>query len=185
MAGTRVRLNGDDYKLHAAAHAAGGIDAVAGAGGGGYSVVQDEGAAQIARAILNFVGTGVTVTDDGTRTVITIPGGTGIPAGSVVSETTYGQAPAVGSSTNYARQDHTHGTPLDPDMADFTTQLDYDGSGNLIYLGRAQPATSTAAAAWQIKRFTYTSGNLVAVEFAGGAATFASAWTNRASLSYS
>jgi len=39
------------------------------------------------------------------------PAGGGTPATSVVSETTAGQSAAVGSSTNYARQDHTHGTP--------------------------------------------------------------------------
>lgn len=29
----------------------------------------------------------------------------------VVSEQNYSQSPAVGTSTNYAREDHTHGTP--------------------------------------------------------------------------
>jgi hypothetical protein len=38
-------------------------------------------------------------------------GGGGTPAVSVVAETTYGAASAVGTGTNYARQDHTHGTP--------------------------------------------------------------------------
>ena len=33
------------------------------------------------------------------------------PATTVVSEVSYGQAPSVGTSTNYAREDHTHGTP--------------------------------------------------------------------------
>src|SRR5690606_15609358 len=32
-------------------------------------------------------------------------------ASSVVSETAYGQSPVVGTSDNYARQDHSHGTP--------------------------------------------------------------------------
>ena len=40
----------------------------------------------------------------------TIPSGL-TPASTVVSETSYGQAPSVGTSTNYAREDHTHGTP--------------------------------------------------------------------------
>ena len=39
-----------------------------------------------------------------------IPGGL-TPATTVVSETSYGQAASVGTSTNYAREDHTHGTP--------------------------------------------------------------------------
>lgn len=40
----------------------------------------------------------------------TIPSGL-TPATSVVNETSYGQAPSVGISTDYARADHTHGTP--------------------------------------------------------------------------
>lgn len=34
-----------------------------------------------------------------------------VPATAVVIETTYGQGPAVGGGTRYAREDHTHGTP--------------------------------------------------------------------------
>lgn len=37
--------------------------------------------------------------------------GTGQAAASVVAETSFGAASATGVSTNYARQDHTHGTP--------------------------------------------------------------------------
>ena len=43
--------------------------------------------------------------------------GGGTPAVSVTSETTYGIAPAVGTATNYARQDHTHGSPTAPTAA--------------------------------------------------------------------
>ena len=43
--------------------------------------------------------------------------GGGTPAVSVTSETTYGLSPAVGGSTNYARQDHTHGSPTAPTAA--------------------------------------------------------------------
>jgi hypothetical protein len=46
------------------------------------------------------------------RTVASL-GGAG--AGSVITtETAFGQSSAVGTSTNYAREDHTHGTPTDP-----------------------------------------------------------------------
>lgn len=41
-------------------------------------------------------------------------GGGGVPAITVVTETGWAQASAVGTSTNYARQDHTHGTPATP-----------------------------------------------------------------------
>jgi hypothetical protein len=40
--------------------------------------------------------------------------GSGTPAATVTDETTWGIAPSVGVSTNYAREDHTHGTPAEP-----------------------------------------------------------------------
>lgn len=43
--------------------------------------------------------------------------GAGTPASTVASETTYGITPAVGTDTEYARQDHTHGSPADPGVA--------------------------------------------------------------------
>jgi hypothetical protein len=43
--------------------------------------------------------------------------GAGTPASTVASETTYGIAAAVGVGTDYARNDHTHGSPADPDVA--------------------------------------------------------------------
>lgn len=39
------------------------------------------------------------------------------PAGTVVAETTFGMAPVVGTSLDYARADHTHGTPTLPSLA--------------------------------------------------------------------
>jgi hypothetical protein len=44
-------------------------------------------------------------------------GGSGTPATTVVSETTYGQSTAVGTSELYARADHSHGTPALPTAA--------------------------------------------------------------------
>lgn len=43
-----------------------------------------------------------------------VPAGGASPATTVTSETTYGITPAVGTSENYARQDHTHGSPTAP-----------------------------------------------------------------------
>lgn len=50
-----------------------------GGGGGGYTIVQDEGVALPVQSTLNFVGAGVTATNDAgsSRTLITIPGGGG------------------------------------------------------------------------------------------------------------
>lgn len=41
----------------------------------------------------------------------------GTPASTVTNETSWGIAPAVGTSTAYARADHTHGTPAEPGAA--------------------------------------------------------------------
>ncbi len=41
----------------------------------------------------------------------TYAGGSGTPATTVTDETTFGITPAVGTDTEYARQDHTHGSP--------------------------------------------------------------------------
>jgi len=46
-------------------------------GGGGGHVIEDEGTPLAQRADLNFVGGGVTATDAGGKTVVTIPGGSG------------------------------------------------------------------------------------------------------------
>jgi len=48
--------------------------------------------------------------DDGTWA----SAGGGTPSESVVSETSFGQSPAAGTSANYSKGDHTHGTPTDP-----------------------------------------------------------------------
>jgi hypothetical protein len=45
------------------------------AGSGGYATVQDEGVNVTTRTTLNFVGSGVTATDSGSVTTVTIPGG--------------------------------------------------------------------------------------------------------------
>jgi hypothetical protein len=57
----------------------------------------------------------------------------------VVSETSYGQAAAVGTSTNYARADHSHGTPAVPAHAALSA-LGWASSGHT--------GSSTAVAAW-------------------------------------
>ncbi len=44
------------------------------AGAGGYTTMQEEGVSLTPRSTVNFVGAGVTVTDNGTNTVVTVPG---------------------------------------------------------------------------------------------------------------
>lgn len=68
----------------------------------------------------------------------------------------------------------------------FTRLMEYDGSGNLIYYGRAAPGTAASAAAWSIMELTYdVNDNLTSIQWAGGTKAFEHVWDNRASLSYS
>lgn len=61
------------------------------------------------------------------------------PASSVVTETSYGQSSATGTSSSYAREDHTHGTVALPAHSS-TTGLAWTSSGHT--------GSSTAVAAW-------------------------------------
>jgi len=59
-------------------------------------------------------GSNITITDGGAGSTVTIAATVPtVPtaASTVVAETSYGQSSAVGTSTSYARADHTHGTP--------------------------------------------------------------------------
>jgi hypothetical protein len=77
---------------------------VTGGGGAGYGTVQDEGVARTQRGTLNFVGAGVTVTDDATnlRTLVTIPSGGGGGGALSVLNVKTDYAAAGNGSTNDA-----------------------------------------------------------------------------------
>jgi hypothetical protein len=68
-----------------------------------------------ARALKIVAGTNVTLTTTTTggtaTTTIAATGGGGTPATTVVSATSYGQSSVVGTGTDYARADHSHGSP--------------------------------------------------------------------------
>ena len=64
-----------------------------------------------------------------------------------------------------------------------TERFDYDGSGNLIYVGIAHPKELTSEAVWQIRKFAYDgSGNLMSVMYANGSKKFDQIWDDRAGL---
>jgi len=67
----------------------------------------------------------------------------------------------------------------------YVTQLDYDSDNNLIYLGIAKIGEATSAAGWQVRRLTWTSGNLTAIEWADGDFEFDNVWDDRTTGSYS
>lgn len=49
-------------------------------------VIEDEGVSLPQRAVMNFAGPGVTVTDDGTKTLVTVTGGGGGGGGHVIED---------------------------------------------------------------------------------------------------
>jgi hypothetical protein len=69
-----------------------------GGSGGSAHVVQDEGTPLTQRANLNFVGAGVTATDDSPDTVVTIPGGMTALTGDVTASGTGSQAATVANN---------------------------------------------------------------------------------------
>lgn len=94
-------------------------------------------------------GLDLTVADNITEVTNNISGGAGTPATSVVTETAFGQASVVGVSTNYARQDHTHGTPAAPAApAEKKTLSGYEDPGTVTLV--------TAQWMFQYKRLTLT-----------------------------
>lgn len=91
-------------------------------------------------------------TTSGVASLITNRGGAVVstsltPAASVVTETSHGQASAVGTSLNYARQDHTHGSPssivgLTGTKAQFNTAV---SDGDILYVGDVTQYTDEMA----------------------------------------
>lgn len=66
-------------------------------------------------------------------------GGGGTPSTTVVSETTPGLQPVVGVSTNYARGDHSHGSPSVPAHTALSA---------LAWASAGHTGSATAVAAW-------------------------------------
>ena len=64
----------------------------------------------------------------------------------------------------------------------YTILLEYDGSHNLVYLGRAIRESLTSEPNWQIEQFTYSGTDLVSIKLAS--TQFDTVWDNRAGLTY-
>lgn len=91
-------------------------------------------------------GTNVTITDTEVGGVLEVTiaasgggGGGGTPSSTVVSETTPGLSPVVGVSTDYARGDHSHGSPPIPA---------HTALSSLAWTAAGHTGSSTAVAAW-------------------------------------
>jgi len=66
----------------------------------------------------------------------------------------------------------------------FTTAIEYSGD-NAIYVGEAEPGSAKSAAAWRIKKITYSGSNPTDIQWAEGNGNFNKIWNNRAGYSYS
>ena len=68
----------------------------------------------------------------------------------------------------------------------YMTALDYDSSGNLIYIGKANMGSSKADAVWSIRKLVYdASNNLTDMLWANGDGAFNNIWNNKTAISYS
>ena len=67
----------------------------------------------------------------------------------------------------------------------YTIAIDYDGSGNMIYVGKAYLGSSKADGVWSIRKFVYNGSNLTDIQWANGDGAFNNIWNNRVSISYS
>ena len=67
-----------------------------------------------------------------------------------------------------------------------STAIEYDASGNAIYIGKAGPGATKAQELWQIKKLTYdASGNCTDIQFASGSLAFDKIWNSRTGYNYS
>lgn len=108
-----------------------------------------------ARVALIKPGTNVTFSETvvGDKLEVTIAasgggGGGGTPASSVVSETSFGLSPAVGTSSDYARGDHSHGSPTVPLASSVVAETSFGQSsatGTSTSVARADHTHGTPA----------------------------------------
>lgn len=67
-----------------------------------------------------------------------------------------------------------------------TQRIEYDGSGNAIYIGLAPVGSLTSAPVWQVQKLTYDGSNrFIYNQFADGDDAFDNIYDDRASLNYS
>jgi hypothetical protein len=64
-------------------------------------------------------------------------------------------------------------------------KVEYDGSNNAIYVGRAFPGVLATSALWQIFKMEYnSSGNMTTLRWADKNDAFDKIWNNRTSYNY-
>lgn len=67
----------------------------------------------------------------------------------------------------------------------YATRTDSATTANVMYVGKAAIASTTASATWQVFKMDETTIDTLIITWADGNANFDNIWNNRASLSYS
>ena len=68
----------------------------------------------------------------------------------------------------------------------FTKLIEWDGSGNPIYIGDAEPGTLSSSLKWRIKKISWDgSGNPISIKWAEGSREFKYNWDIRSDYTYS
>ena len=87
------------------------------------------------KGIEKLLGVGCTITNpNGPVTTVTVTGGVS-PATTVTGPDTFGAAAVVGTGTKYARDDHDHGLPANPQRTPATTVTGPDAFGAAAVVG--------------------------------------------------
>jgi hypothetical protein len=67
----------------------------------------------------------------------------------------------------------------------YTTKLEYDVNGNLVYIGIAASGTLTSQPLWFIKKLIWSGTSLTDMQCANGQITFDKTWDLRSTYNYS
>lgn len=76
-------------------------------------------------------------------------------------------------------------TTIDTDERRFTTAIEYDVSGNPVYVGDAEAGSEKSDEKWRIKKLLYSGSNVTDIQWCDGSTSFKFAWGNRTSYTYS
>lgn len=75
----------------------------------------------------------------------------------------------------FATKSYDNGIP-------YTQKFDYDGAGNVIYIGWTDRGHATSDASWKIQKLTYSGSNVTDIQWASS--DFDKVWDDRTSLIY-
>ena len=67
----------------------------------------------------------------------------------------------------------------------YTTMMDYDVNGNLVYIGIGRAGWTVDDPQWFIKKLVYSGNNLISMQCANGSINFDKVWTARSGYTYS